>query len=68
MSPTPWRQKQGRSTFRVVSVDQARAETGLTVEQLLQLPEVQRLTRTFPDGRQEQALRLPRELGAPKPH
>jgi hypothetical protein len=45
--------------FRVVSIEQARKETGLTFEQLLELPDVELLTRVFEDGRKEEAIRLP---------
>ena len=55
---------KGWSGFRLVSVEQARAETGLTLEQLLKLPEVELLTRVYADGRREEALRMPRDLGA----
>jgi len=47
--------------FRIVSVEQARRETGLTVTELVELPETELLTRVFADGRREKAIRLPVE-------
>jgi hypothetical protein len=47
--------------FRIVSVTQARRETGLTLDQLVALPGTELLTRFLPDGRSEAALRLPVE-------
>jgi hypothetical protein len=47
------------SGFRVVTIEQARKETGLTFLELLKLPDVEVLTRVFADGRSEEALRLP---------
>ena len=54
-----WNRRPG---FRVVSIEQARKETGLTFEELLGLPDVELLTRVFADGRQEEAIRLPIQL------
>jgi hypothetical protein len=51
-----WTRKPG---FRIVSVEQAQDETGLTLAQLLELPRTELLTRVLPDGRREQAIRLP---------
>lgn len=45
--------------FRVVSIEQAKKETGLSFKQLLALPDVELLTREFADGRSEEALRMP---------
>jgi hypothetical protein len=45
--------------FRVLSIEQARNETGLTFEELLGLPDVELMTRVFADGRKDEALRLP---------
>jgi hypothetical protein len=56
----PWR-------YRIVSVDEARERTGLEPAELLRLPGVQTLTRTFADGRQEDALRVPVELASARP-
>jgi hypothetical protein len=54
----PWR-------YRIVSIDEARERTGLEPAELVQLPGVQELTRTFADGRQEDAaLRVPVELAS----
>ena len=50
-----WKRKP---TFRIVSVKQARAETGLTVAELVELPGSELITRVFADGREEQAIRL----------
>lgn len=58
MRRSPW--NRGRA-FRVVSVAQTRRETGLTFKELLELPEVELLTRVFADGRSEEALRVPVE-------
>jgi hypothetical protein len=51
-----WNQGPG---FRVVSIEQARKETGLTFEKLLELPDVELLMRVFADGHREEAIRLP---------
>jgi hypothetical protein len=51
-----WTRKPG---FRVVSVKQARRETGLTVSELAELPNTELLTRVYVDGRKETAIRLP---------
>jgi hypothetical protein len=53
-----WRRKPG---FRIVSVEQARRETGLSLAQLLQISGAELLTRVLPDGRREEAIRLPVE-------
>jgi hypothetical protein len=50
-----WIRKPG---FRIVSVKQARRETGLTLTQLVGLPQAELLTRVLPDGRREEAIRL----------
>jgi hypothetical protein len=50
-----WKQKPA---FRIVSVKQARLETGLTVAQLVELPGSELLTRMLADGREEAAIRL----------
>ena len=57
-----WASWPKRGSFRIVSVEQARAETGLTLEQLLELHGVERLTRVRADGGREEALRMPIEL------
>jgi hypothetical protein len=44
--------------FRIVSVKQARRETGLTTAELAELPGSELVTRVFADGREEQAIRL----------
>jgi hypothetical protein len=51
-----WTRKPG---FRIVSVKQARRETGLTLAELAELPSAEFLTRVLPDGRREEAIRLP---------
>jgi hypothetical protein len=43
----------------VLSLDEAMRETGLPLEELLKLPDVQLLTREFVDGRTEEAIRMP---------
>jgi hypothetical protein len=53
-----WRRKSG---FRIVSVEQARRETGLTIAQLLKIPGAELLTGVLPNGRREEAIRLPIE-------
>ena len=53
----PWR-------YRIVSVDEACERTGLELAELLCLPGVQTLTRTFGDGRREECLRVPVELAS----
>jgi hypothetical protein len=66
--PTPWRlkrDKRGWSGFRIVSMEQACAETGLTRERLLGQPEVEQLTRVGADGRRELAVRVPARLLKP---
>ncbi|MGZ8702263.1 MAG: hypothetical protein ACXWZY_08230 [Gaiellaceae bacterium] len=45
----------------------ARERTGLDVDELLCLPGVQTLTRTFADGRTEAAIRVPVELASAHP-
>jgi hypothetical protein len=56
----PWR-------YRIVSIAEARERTGLEPAELLCLPGVQALSRTFADGRQEEAIRLPVELAGAGP-
>jgi len=59
---TPWVPgvRWGRGpAFRVLSIDEAMRETGLTFEELVALPDVQLLTREFGDGRTEEAIRMP---------
>lgn len=47
-----------KPAFRLVSVKQARHETGLTVAELVGLPGAELLTRVLPDGREEEAIRM----------
>ena len=51
-----------RTTYKIVSADEARRLTGLEPEELRKLTGVQILTRAFADGREELAVRLPTEL------
>jgi hypothetical protein len=53
--------------YRIVSIDEARERTGLEPTERLQLPGVQALTRTFADGRREEALRVPVEFASARP-
>lgn len=50
-----WKRKP---SFRIVSVKQARRETGLTVAQLVELPGTELLTRVLSNGREEDAIRM----------
>jgi hypothetical protein len=59
-----WTRKPG---FRIISVEQARRETGLTLAELVELPRTELLTRVLPDGRREEAIRLPIELDGDEP-
>jgi hypothetical protein len=63
VSRAAWHIRQRRETRRwvVVRVDEARSTTGLTLEQLAVFG-AEEFVRTFADGRQEQALRLPQEF------
>jgi hypothetical protein len=54
-SPNRW------AGFDVLELGEASAATGLTSEQLMTVPGVQRMTRTL-DGEQEQALLVPCEV------
>jgi hypothetical protein len=66
LSHTEWMRRGGggwsrRPGFRIVSVKQARRETGLTRTQLIELPRTELLTWVLPGGRTEEAIRLPVE-------
>ncbi len=51
-----------RSMFTILSEDDAQQATGLDTAHILDLPSVQSLVRTFADGREELAFRVPNEL------
>ena len=59
-----WTRKPG---FRIVGVEQACRETGLTLAQLMELPGTELLTRVLPDGRREEAIRLAIEAADEEP-
>jgi hypothetical protein len=50
------------ATFTIVSLEEAFQLTGLSHTELRAERNVQALTRVLPDGRREQAIRLPVEL------
>jgi hypothetical protein len=60
-----WKRMQA---FRIVSVKQARRETGLTLPELVALPGGELVTRLFADGREEQAIKLRIEPEGEAPH
>ncbi len=59
-----WEYARDRETWRyaIVGVDELRELTGLEPEMILQFPGTETVTRELPDGRREEALKVPREF------
>src|SRR5438270_8646493 len=61
MPPFPRRVTTRWAGFSVVSLQEARKLTGLTSQQVLAVPGVERMTR-IQDGTEEEAVRIPAEV------
>lgn len=59
-----WEHAKDRKTweYTIVGVDELHELTGLEPEQILQFPGTELVTRVLPDGRREQALKVPAEF------
>jgi hypothetical protein len=59
-----WEHAKDRQSWEYViaGVDDLREATGLEPELLLQFPGTEMVTRELPDGRREEALKVPREF------
>jgi len=59
-----WEYARDRQTWKyaIVGVGELRELTGLEPEMILQFPGTETVTRELPDGRREEALKVPREF------